>query len=587
MPIVQLPDLGQGVNLDLTPEELRAGLWSSATNMRFLNGYAQRFNGIARAFDATSIVPYWLTSYVVPSKRYWVHAGTEKAFADDGTARVEITRLAEIDVSTITNVTTTATLTTSSAHGLTTGNTVTVYGAYPYAYNGSFVITVTAPTTFTYTMASDPGGSATIIGHLIGPGAAVNNFTGARDDRWTGGVLGGVLVMNNGVDAPQYWAGSDKLRTLHGWNAAWSAKVVVPFKSYLVAFDVTQSGTRYPHMMKWSGAAVPGAIPSTWDSTDVTQDAGEVDIAETADLLVDALPLGDSLVVYKERSMYAVRFVGYPSIFAVQRIPGDSGMLFRGCGAVTPVGHVVLTAGDVVLNTGTGVTSIADGVVRRFIFRNIDTTNFRRAFVTTNPQKNEVLICFPETGGSDCTLAAVWSWKDKSWGMRTLSATNYGATGLIDEATSNSWDSDSESWELDTSTWNENPYSPNEARLLFAQTARIGAFDVSSSDDGTTALVGTLERTGIWLDDADSNKLIRGIRPRIDAPAGTVVTIQLGASMTPGGAVTWGTPITFTPQTDVKSDGFAQGRYLALRLSCNAPWRMRALGLDVIKTGGF
>ena len=84
------------MNLDLTPDELKAGLWSGATNMRFVNGYAQRFNGISRVFDATAITPYWLTAYVVPTKRYWVHAGTGKAYADDGTARVEITRLAEI-----------------------------------------------------------------------------------------------------------------------------------------------------------------------------------------------------------------------------------------------------------------------------------------------------------------------------------------------------------------------------------------------------------------------------------------------------------------------------------------------------------
>ncbi|MBI3102938.1 MAG: hypothetical protein HYY98_15515 [Burkholderiales bacterium] len=274
-----------------------------------------------------------------------------------------------------------------------------VYGAYPYAYNGTYTITVTGATTFTYTMASNPGGSASIIGHLIGPGAAVMDFTGARDDRWTGGVLGGVLVMNNGIDGPQYWAGSDKLRTLHGWSSTWTAKILAPFKDYLLAFDVTKNGTRYPHMMKWSAAAIPGAIPHSWDSTDVTLDAGEVDIAETSDLMVDALPLGDALIVYKERSMYAVRYVGYPAIFAVQRLPGDSGMLFRGCGAMTPLGHVVLTAGDVVLNTGSGVQSIADGIIRKYIFRNIDSTNYKRAFVATNPQRNEVLVCFPVNRG--------------------------------------------------------------------------------------------------------------------------------------------------------------------------------------------
>ena len=160
-------------------------------------------------------------------------------------------------------------------------------------------------------------------------------------------------------------------------------------------------------------------------------------------------------------------------------------------------------------------------------------------------------------------------------------------SGLIDEVTSNSWDSDSESWDLDSTTWNENAYSPNEARLLFAQTSRIGAFDVSSSDDGTTPVTGALERTGIWLDDPDVNKLLRGIRPRIDTTAGTAVSIQLGASMTPGGAVDWGAPIAFTPGVDIKADGFAQGRFLAIRLSCSAPWRMRSVGLDVVRTGGY
>ena len=82
MPIVQLSDVGQGVNLDLTPEELKAGLWSSASNMRFVNGYAQRFDGISRIFDATSITPYYLTYYQKPGGRYWVHAGTGKVFSD-------------------------------------------------------------------------------------------------------------------------------------------------------------------------------------------------------------------------------------------------------------------------------------------------------------------------------------------------------------------------------------------------------------------------------------------------------------------------------------------------------------------------
>jgi hypothetical protein len=58
----------------------------------------------------------------------------------------------------------TATLTTAVAHGLVTGNTVTVAGAVPAEFNGAYRITVTGLTTFTYTMATAPSGDASTVG---------------------------------------------------------------------------------------------------------------------------------------------------------------------------------------------------------------------------------------------------------------------------------------------------------------------------------------------------------------------------------------------------------------------------------------
>ena len=145
----------------------------------------------------------------------------------------------------------------------------------------------------------------------------------------------------------------------------------------------------------------------------------------------------------------------------------------------------------------------------------------------------------------------------------------------------------SESWELDTSSWSEDPYSPNESRLLLAQTARIGAFDVSSSDDGVNALSGTLERTGMWIDDSDVNKLLRSVIPRIEATKGAVVTVQAGSNDMPGDAVRWSDAVSYTVGQDLRAYTFAQGKYLGLRISCSAPWRMRSTGMDIIKTGAF
>lgn len=509
MPIVKFPDVGKGINYDLTSEELANGMWSSATNMRFVNGYARRFGGVAKVFDTPTVTPYYLSPFQTATKRYWIHVGTGKAFADDGLARTDIT--------------------------------------------------------------------------------PASDYTGAVDDRWSGGTFGGIFVMTNGVEVPQYWNGdtATNFANLTNWDANERCKVIFPFKAYLVALDITKSSTRYPHMVKWSHSAVPGALPDSWDETNLTKDAGETDLAETPDLLVDAVPLGDGVCIYKERSMYLMRFIGQPFIFQFQRLPGDVGMLAKGCGVNTPAGNVVLTNGDVVLNNGQGVRSIADGIIRKYIFDNINTSNYKRAFVASNPQRKEVLICFPFGISTACDKAAVWNWETSTWGIRDLSNVTYGATGQVDPNFASSWASDPDSWENDTSTWNQDEYAPNESRLLLSQTTQISAFDVGGSDTINVPLNGVLERKGITLDDPYSNKIIRAVYPRIDAPIGATVTIEVGGAMQADQEPTWSDPVTFSVGQQIKADSFATGRFLSVRFTGATNWRMRSFDLDIVQSGVY
>lgn len=86
--------------------------------------------------------------------------GTDAALIYDGTTWIKYANISTAQ--TISNLTasgTTCTLTTSVAHGLSTGNQVTITGASPSAYNGTFKITVTSGTTFTYTALSAPASS--------------------------------------------------------------------------------------------------------------------------------------------------------------------------------------------------------------------------------------------------------------------------------------------------------------------------------------------------------------------------------------------------------------------------------------------
>jgi hypothetical protein len=70
-------------------------------------------------------------------------------------------------IGSITYAGTTATLTTTTAHGLTTGAYVSITGTTPAAYSGVYKITVTSTTVFTYSPISTPSGNATVVGTYL------------------------------------------------------------------------------------------------------------------------------------------------------------------------------------------------------------------------------------------------------------------------------------------------------------------------------------------------------------------------------------------------------------------------------------
>lgn len=106
--------------------------------------------------------------------------GADPAILYDGTRWYKMaTTTTAASISTITHVGAVATLTTATAHGLATGNRVTISGATSSDYNGTYYITVTGANTFTYTMATTPAADATVVGtySVIGiSGANSNTF---------------------------------------------------------------------------------------------------------------------------------------------------------------------------------------------------------------------------------------------------------------------------------------------------------------------------------------------------------------------------------------------------------------------------
>lgn len=213
------------------------------------------------------------------------------------------------------------------------------------------------------------------------------NYAATLDTLWNGGVLNGIPIVNNGVDVPQMWlpAGTGtKLQALSNWPASTTARVLRMHQNFAFALDVTESGTRRPHLLKWSAPAEPGTVPVTWDENDGTNDAGERDIPGNG-YLVDGLSLRQSFIIYKEGSTHIASYAGSPFIWNTQQLFATSGMLSADCAVEIDGTHVVLTSSDVVRHDGSNVQSIVDKATRRWPARPMCSTFYIGCWMANRP----------------------------------------------------------------------------------------------------------------------------------------------------------------------------------------------------------
>jgi hypothetical protein len=235
------------------------------------------------------------------------------------------------------------------------------------------------------------------------------DYTAVDTYQWNGTMLGGIAIVNNGNDVPQSWPTATlatRLVNLPNWPANLRAKVIRAFGPFLVAINITEASVTFPHRVRWSHPADPGSVPSSWDVTNPAVDAGELDLPDVdSGTLVDMLPLGSNMYLYKESAIWRMRYVGGQQIFDVGQAAWltTSGLLGPRCVCVTGDGqkHVFATQDDIMWHNGNTVQSILNKRQRTRLQNEIDTNFFFKSFMFANPFNNEVWFCYPAAGSAD------------------------------------------------------------------------------------------------------------------------------------------------------------------------------------------
>ena len=424
------------------------------------------------------------------------------------------------------------------------------------------------------------------------------NYGTTENLLWNGGIIGGIPVINNGVDDPQMWSpigAGTPLVPLSNWPAATKAQILKPFKNQLIALDITISGDRFPGRVLFSSIADVGAVPASWDKADATKNAGDADLTDQhSGNIIDGLPLRDIFVIYRTISTWGAQSLEDQRVFRFYPILVTSGLLATDCVKVTPKGthHFLMTGDDLVIFDGQNIESVIDKRMRRFLSNNIDTDNFARSFVAPNYRNREMWFCFPEIGFTRATHAIVWNMQDNSVGHRELSDISFIAPGTVDEdEPDDTWDGASGVWDTDNSIWDLVNFRGLSLDMLACDPVNTKLFLMDNSNQlNGTNMTSFVERTGLAIAGQDRQrrpivdmtrrKLAKRVWPRV---SGGPIEVQVGTQETLEGPITWGEVKTFDPATQHFVDVCEHGRLLAIRFKSNidVAWELQGYDMEI------
>jgi len=257
-------------------------------------------------------------------------------------------------VTSITSVGTTATVTTTAAHGLSNNDNVLISGATETEYNGRYTITSTGANTFTYT------------------------FAGSATSPATGTILWERAFQNLAGTPPK-------------------ARYITNVKGCIIAGYLYESSTTYPRRVRWSALE----NPESWTASATTM-SGFQTIADMDGTIKGLGRIGtDSAAIFSEDAITTMFFIGSPYIFRFQNnVVKGYGLISSGALTEVNNGIIYWSSDDIYIFDGNNSVSLGDGI-RKSQLENIDLENSHKIWNAHDPINTMIYTTVPSLAQTD------------------------------------------------------------------------------------------------------------------------------------------------------------------------------------------
>jgi len=668
MAYIPIDKVGEvGIVKETSPWQLPPNVWSDGNNIKTEEGSIKKTPGYSEVMKTCPVAPYHLMQLTLGTPEFWVACGLTAIYAYDNTNSSTLLN-GGINAS-VTTVTVDSTTNFESVGTITVGTeNITYTGKTSTTFTGC---TRGADSTSAASHADDATVTRATKWYNITRSSGAYSATAAEN--WTSTIIGGVLVLTNNFDKPQYWALTDGvplsstlMQDLSYWpsltllNGAITSttstsditvdstddfptsgtftvdsedisytgktsttftgisraqngttgathldnapafvnvycKSIRAFRSFLVALNINRGGVSYPRVVKWSTEAGIQDVPSSWNETTSTVDAGEYELADTKGDIQDGLQLRDTFMIYKEDATYSMSFVGTPFIFSFRQLSPTIGAIAKNCVAEFDGGHAIFGKGNFYINDGQRLKPILPQKLKEYVFTTLDGARVSECFVAADYGRTEILFCFTADGAptNQPNKAIVWNYITNTFCIRDLpDVAHMGYGNVGNPTTATTWADTTTYWNTIDGPWTMS-YDLQDKVLLFADPSNTKLYrDRSGNKEDTSNMSSYIERTGLSLDeqgrpDQTSVKHISSIWPKMSTSSTNTVNVYLGTQMSTQDGVTWGDPVVFDPDTQSKVSVRGTGKLYAVKFesTTDMEWELDGYTIEVKSAG--
>lgn len=291
------------------------------------------------------------------------------------------------------------------------------------------------------------------------------------------------FVFTNGVDPVKTYDGSSVTSLVTGLGFDLICRVLAVFRSTLFALFTTESGTAFPFRMRRSN----GSTITDWTGGT----AGFSDLLADESFIVAAQPLGPYLMVYKERSIIRVSYVGSAdTLLSIEtRIFAEGALSLD---AVVDFGDFHFLAGNANFyeyRGGRSIDPVGDQVRDEIFGQQGELYNQRkgRSFIVYVEELDEAWFFYP-TGTSDWPDKVVrYNVASQSWFPRTHTK-KFSGFGFYQSEATVTWQNVQGTWQGALYPWNSQVIDSENPTTLLCEPDDLQVYEydyIVDQDDGS------------------------------------------------------------------------------------------------------